>query len=166
VARVAFPVSRRVGLLFYLVFGSIFLAIATPDLLNRYAWGLILAADGVALLLGLVRPALRMRGLLKSGALAQGTVVGTVQKTSDRDAYYYHPRVQFTTAEGRTVEFTSTFSSQFAPKVGDPVPVRYRPDSPEQAEADSATMWMLPAAVGSLFGLGLLVAGIIAILPE
>jgi hypothetical protein len=27
-------------------------------------------------------------------------------------------------------------------------------------------MWMLPAAVGSLFGLGLLMAGIIAILPE
>jgi hypothetical protein len=59
--------------------------------------------------------------------------VGTVQKTSDGDIYY-HPRVQFTTAEGRTVEFTSTFSSQFAPTVGDPVPVRYRPDSPEQAE--------------------------------
>jgi hypothetical protein len=152
-------------LLFYLVFGSIFLAIAKPDLLNRYAWGLILAADGVALLLGLVRPALRMRELLQSGAPAQGTVVGTVQKTSDGDAYY-QPRVQFTTAEGRTVVFTSTFGSQFAPKVGDPVPVRYRPDSPEQAEAHGATMWMLPAAVGSLFGLGLLVAGIIAILPE
>jgi Protein of unknown function (DUF3592) len=161
VARVAFPVSRRVGLLLYLVFGSIFLAIAKPDLLNRTAWGLILAADGVALLLGLVRPALRMRGLVNSGALAQGTV----QKTGGGDASY-HPRVQFTTAEGRTVEFTSTFSSQFAPKVGDPVPVRYRPDSPEQAEADSATMWMLPAAVGSLFGLGLLVVGIIAVLPE
>jgi hypothetical protein len=163
VARVAFPVSRRVGLLFYLVFGSIFLAIAKPDLLNRYAWGLILTADGIAILLGLVRPALRMRGLLNRGARAQGTVVGTVQKTSDGDAYH-HPRVQFTTPEGRTVEFTSTFSSQFAPKVGDPV--RYRPDSPEQAEADSATMWMLPAAVGSLFGLGLLVAGIIAVMPE
>lgn len=164
-ARVAFPVSRRVGLLLYLVFGSIFLAIAKPDLLNRTAWGLILAVDGVALLVGLVRPALRMRGLLKSGALAQGTVVGTVQKTGGGDAAY-HPRVQFTTAEGRTVEFTSTFSSQFAPKMGDPVPVRYRPDSPEQAEADSTTMWMLPAAVGSLFGLGLLVVGIIAVLPE
>jgi hypothetical protein len=47
VARVAFPVSRRVGVLFYLVFGTIFLAIAKPDLLNRYAWGLILAAAGV-----------------------------------------------------------------------------------------------------------------------
>jgi len=62
VARVAFPVRRRVGLLLYLVLGSIFLAIAKPDLLNRTAWGLILAADGVALLVGLVRPARRMRG--------------------------------------------------------------------------------------------------------
>ena len=164
-ARVAFPVSRRVGVLFYLVVGSIFLLFWKPDLLSQYAWGLILAADGVVLLLGLVRPALRMRGLLKSGAPAQGTVVGTVEKTGDGDTYY-HPRVQFTTAEGRTVVFTSTFGSQFAPKVGDPVPVRYRSDSPEQAEADGATMWMLPAGVGSLFGLGLLVAGIIAILPE
>ena len=125
-ARVAFPVSRRVGLLLYLVFGSIFLAIAKPDLLNRTAWGLILAADGVALLLGLVRPALRMRGLVNSGALAQGTVVGTVQKTGGGDASY-HPRVQFTTAEGRTVEFTSTFSSQFAPKVGRPCPCPLSP---------------------------------------
>ena len=99
-ARVAFPLSRRVGVLFYLVVGSIFLLFWKPDLLSQYAWGLILAADGVVLLLGLVRPALRMRGLLKNGSPAQGT------------------------------------------------------------------MWMLPAAVGSLFGLGLLVAGIIAILPE
>jgi hypothetical protein len=93
--------------------------------------GMILAADGVALLLGLVRPALRMRGRLKSGAAAQGTMVGTVQKTGDGDTYY-HPRVQFTTAKGRTVEFTSTFGSQFAPKVGDPVPVCYRPDRPSK----------------------------------
>jgi hypothetical protein len=92
VARVALPVSRRVGVLFYLVVGSIFLLFWQPDLLSRYAWGLILAADGIVLLLGLVHPALRMRGLLKSGAPAQGTVVGTVQKTSDGDTYY-HPRV-------------------------------------------------------------------------
>jgi Protein of unknown function (DUF3592) len=163
--RVAFPVGRRVGLVFYLVVGSIFLLFWQPDLLSGYVWGMILAADGVVLLLVLVRPALRMRGLLKSGARAQGTVVGAVQKTSDEDTYY-HPRVRFTTADGRTVVFTSAFGSQIEPDVGDLVPVRYRPASPEQAEADSATMWILPAAVGSLFGLGLLVAGIVAILAE
>jgi hypothetical protein len=165
VARVAFPVSRRASLVFYLVVGSIILWFWQPDLLSGYLWGVILAAGGVAVLLTFVRQALRMRRQLTSGAPAQGTVVGAVQETSD-DKTHYHPRVQFTTPDGRTVPFTSGFGSEISPDVGDPVPVRYRPESPEQAEVDSATMWILPAAVGSLFGVGLLVAAIVAILAE
>jgi hypothetical protein len=165
VARVAFPVSRRASLVGYLVVGSIFLWIWQPDLFSGYVWAIILAAGGVVVLLSFVRPALRLRGQLKSGAPARGTVVGAVQQTSGAKTYY-HPRVQFTTADGRTVVFTSAFGSEVEPDVGDPVPVRYRLESPEQAEADSTTMWMLPAAVGSLFGVGLLVAAIVAILAE
>jgi Protein of unknown function (DUF3592) len=153
VARVAFPVSRRASWVGYLTVGSIFLWIWQPDLFSGYVWGIILAAGGVVFLLSFVRPALRLRRQLKNGAPSQGTVVGAVQQTSDAKTYY-HPRVQFTTADGRTVVFTSAFGSEFTPDVGDPVPVRYRPDSPEHAEVDSTIMWILPAAVGSLFGVG------------
>ena len=50
------------------------------------------------------------------------------------------------------------------PDVGAPVPVRYLLDDPEQADVDSAVTWLLPAALGSLFGLGLLVAGVVLFL--
>jgi predicted membrane metal-binding protein len=165
VPRVAFPASRRVGVVVYLVIGSIFLWMWQPDLLSGYVWGMILAAGGVAFLLIWVRRALRMRQLLKSGASAQGTVVGTEKKTDDQETYY-HPRVQFTAVDGRTVVFTSAVGFLVEPNVGDPVPVRYHPARPEQAEADSGIAWILPAVLGSLFGLGLLVIGIIALLAE
>jgi hypothetical protein len=86
-----------------------------------------------------------MRQLLMSGASAHGTVVGTEKKTDDQETYY-HPRVQFTTVDGRTVVFTSALGSLVEPDIGDPVPVRYHPARPDQAEADSGISWILPAA--------------------
>jgi Protein of unknown function (DUF3592) len=105
--------------------------------------------------------ALRIRGLLKSGAQAQGTVVGAERDTSHRHdgtiSTTYNPVVRFTTADGRTVRLTSGVGYSYNPHIGRAVPIRYRPDDPEQAEIDRAAMWMLPAAVR----LGLLVAGVI-----
>jgi hypothetical protein len=129
---------------------------------------MILAAYGVTVLgFGLIS-ALRTRGLLKSGARAQGTVVGAEEDTSrghddatSSSTTTYNPVVRFTTADGRTVEFTSAVGSQHRPDIGGAVPVRYRPDDPEQAEIDRASMWMLPAAFGLVGGLGLLVAGVV-----
>jgi hypothetical protein len=126
---------------------------------------MILAAYGVTVLgVGLI-PALRTRGLLKSGARAQGTVVGAERNTSQgydhTTSTTYNPVVRFTTADGRTVEFTSVVGYQRRPDIGGAVPVRYRPDDPEQAEIDRAIMWMLPAAFGLVGGLGLLVAGVV-----
>jgi hypothetical protein len=69
--------------------------------------------------------------------------------------------VRFFTPDGRAVEFTSTVGYGLEPDVGAPVPVRYFLDDPEQADVDSAVTWLLPAAIGSLFGLGLLVAGVV-----
>ena len=97
---------------------------------------------------------------------AQGTVVGAERDTSHRhdgtiSATTYNPVVRFTTADGRTVQFTSVVGYSYSPHIGHAVPVRYRPDDPEQAEIDRAAMWMLPVAVGLAGGLGLLVAGVI-----
>jgi len=79
---------------------------------------------------------------------AQGTVVGVERRRSGPTGIWavlagltfapnvlYHERVQFTTPDGRTVVFTSAYGSPDSDvELGRPVPVRYRPEDPEQAE--------------------------------
>jgi Protein of unknown function (DUF3592) len=157
---------RAVGLGFLLI-GSVFVVSRVWHSLSWHARGMILAAYGIAFLPFALIPALRTRGRLKSGARTQGTVVGTDrQKDTGARTSYYHPVVRFTAPDGRTVEFTSAVGYQIKPDEGDPVPVRYRPDNPEQAEIDRAIAWMMPAAFGLLGGLGLLVAGVVTYLNE
>jgi Protein of unknown function (DUF3592) len=133
------------------------------DSLGTITRGLILVAAGVTLL-GVVLPLqLRTRTLLKHGVRVHGTVVDAEEKTgrgSDNLRYRtYHPVVEFTTTDGRTVTFTSGLGfSVRQPRIGSPVPVRYRPDDPERAEIDRAYLWMVPAAPPLLAGVGLLVA--------
>jgi hypothetical protein len=143
--------------------------------LGWHARGMLLAAYGVAVALVLVRPALRTRARLKAGVSAQGTVVGAEKRISSTGigtwaptfvpVTLYHARVRFTTREGRTVVFTSALGSPDSPlELGRPVPVRYRPDHPEQAQVDNPWVWVVPAALGLLGGLGLLVAGVVVYL--
>ena len=142
-----------------LIFGVILGGLAA-DSGHPHAGGILFAAFGVAILwFGLI-PALRVRVLLKDGVQAQGTVVGAERQRIQTLATH-HPRVQFTTADGRTVEFTSAVGFAHEPDHGGAVPVRYRRDDPEQAEIERATSWMLEAALGLLAGLGLLVIGVV-----
>ena len=143
--------------------------------LGWHARGMLLAAYGVAVALVLVRPALRTRARLKAGVSAQGTVVGAEKRISSTGIgtwaptfvpnTLYHYRVRFTTRDGRTVVFTSALGSPDSElELGRPVPVRYHPDHPEQAQVDSPWAWVVPAALGLLGGLGLLVAGVVVYL--
>jgi hypothetical protein len=134
------------------------------DRLGWHARGLILAVYGVFALLFYVPPALRTRERQKSGAQAQGSVVGAEQQTDDDGDIYHHPRVRFFTPDGRAVEFTSTVGYGREPDVGAPVPVRYLLDNREQAEIDKAVTWLWPGASALLTGLGLLVAGVVVYL--
>jgi hypothetical protein len=122
-----------------------------------------LGAYGVTLAGFLLLQAFGTRRLLTGGAMARGTVVGAEEDSSwgqyGTRSTTYNPVVQFTTADGRTVTFTSAVGYSREPDVGGAVDVRYLPDDPEQAEIDRATLWMLPAAFGVLGGVGLLVAG-------
>jgi hypothetical protein len=131
--------------------------------------GLILAAAGVTLL-GVVLPLqLRTRTLLKHGVQVQGTVVDTKKDTArsgNLRSRTYHPVVEFTTADGRTVTFTSGLGFGRQPEIGGAVPVRYHHDDPERAEIDRAHIWMLPAAPPLLVGVGLLVAGVVVYLQD
>lgn len=163
--NLAFPRSPRARALVLLVAGSVVVVWWKWDSLSARARGLILAAYGFALAGLLLLQALRTRKLLTSGAMARGTVVDAAEDTNwdhdGRSSTTYNPVVRFTTADGRTVEFTSTVGYSSEPDTGGAVDVRYLPDDPEQAEIDRATMWMLPAAFGVLGGLGLLVAGVV-----
>jgi hypothetical protein len=82
-------------------------------------------------------------------ARAVGTVVGVEQRRSAPTGIWavltgfltfvpnvlYHERVQFTTPDGRTVVFTSALASPDSDvELGRSVPVRYRPEDPEQAQ--------------------------------
>ena len=163
--RLTFPRSPWARALSLLLAGSAVVVWWKWDSLSPHARGLILAGYGVTLAGFLLIEAFRTRRLLTSGAMARGTVVGAEEDTSrDHDGHRstttYSPVVRFTTADGRTVTFTSAVGYSSEPDVGGAVDVRYLPDDPEQAEIDRATMWVLPAAFGALGGLGLLVAGV------
>ena len=132
--------------------------------------GLILVAAGVTLL-GVVLPLqLRTRALLKHGVKVQGTVVDVEEDTGrgydNLPSRTYHPVVEFTTADGRTVTFTSGLGFGRQPRISSAVPVRYHQDDPEQAEVDRAFLWMVPSAPPLLAGLGLLVAAVVAFTDE
>ena len=141
---------------------GLFLAFWRWSSLSWHARGLILAAYGTVLLLVVLLSVLRLR------VKARGTVVGVEQRTrraNDRPRTYFHPRVRFTTPDGRTVVFTSAIGSTSKPDVGASRRVRYRLADPEQAEVVSAATWLL-GAVAILFGLGLLMAGVVLYLHE
>jgi Protein of unknown function (DUF3592) len=107
--------------------------------------------------------ALWVRSLLHTGDRAQGTVVEVEENTDDSDTRttYYRPVVQFTTADGRKVVFSGSIGTSYAPEVGSAVPVRYRPDDPDQAEIDKPVTWLAPAIFGGAAGLGFFVAAVI-----
>src|SRR5262249_23175996 len=116
--------SPRANLLCFLVIGSAIVVIWTWHSLSWHARGIILAVYGLACLGAGLIPAVRTRGLLKSGAQAQGTVVGAERSTSPRygqtssTTYTYNPVVRFTTADGRTVEFASAVGYSYNPHIG------------------------------------------------
>jgi hypothetical protein len=66
------------------------------------------------------------------------------------------PRVVFTTAEGRTLEFDGLGGSLARNEPGDVVRVRYRPEKPEQAIVDDFQhQWGAAWAMGAFAGFGL-----------
>ena len=173
--QVKLPAEPRLAWASVLVPGSVMVAVWAWQVLGWHARGMLLAAYGVAVALVLLRPALRTRTRLKAGVSAQGTVVGAEKRISSTGIgtwaltfvpnTLYHARVRFTTRDGRTVVFTSALGSPDSDlELGRPVPVRYRSEDPEQAQVDTPLAWVVPAALGFLGGLGLLVAGVVVYL--
>jgi hypothetical protein len=175
--QVRLPADPRLAWASVLLLGSLFVTAAAWEALDWHGRGMLLAAYGVAVGLVLLLPALRARARLKAGVSTQGTVVGVEKRISSAGIgtwaptfipnTLYHPRVRFTMPDGRTVVFTSALGSPDSePELGHPVPVRYHPDNPQQAQVDTPWGWMLPGALGLLGGLGLLVAGVVVYVQE
>jgi len=163
-------VSRMVPMISFGGRAGVLLALGVIPALVVAAWlgppagGLGFAALGVMVLwFGLI-PALRVRVLLRDGVQAQGTVVGSKRaRAQGQDGSYttYSPIVQFTTADGRRVEFTSRVGSGRKPDTGGAVPVRYSRNDPERAGIERASTWMPEAAFWLVIGLGLVVFALV-----
>jgi hypothetical protein len=177
VRQVRLPADPRLAWASVLLPASVVVTAWAWQALGWHARGMLLAAYGVAVALVVLLPALRTRARLKAGVSAQGTVVGAEKRRSSTGigtwaptfipVTLYHPRVRFTTRDGRTVVFTSALGSPDSPlELGHRVPVRYHPDNPQQAQVDSPWGWVVPGALGLLGGLGLLVAGVLVYLQE
>lgn len=124
---------------------------------------LLLFVVGAVLTLGGIYELSRVLGIRRHGLRTEGTVVDveeTVEGDPESATLASYPVVEFTTAEGRTVRFTSRLSLPVAIEVGKAVPVRYRGDHPEHAVIDTLMRtWAMPVTL-LLFGLTALIIGI------
>ena len=91
---------------------------------------------------------------------AEGTVVDLAGERNSDGKTMYSPVVEFTTADGRTLQFTgSTSSNPPSWSRGDTAKVLYQPANPEQARLDSfMETWFGPLILG-FFALVVLLVG-------
>jgi hypothetical protein len=121
---------------------------------SRVDWTVLAClALGVGLLLAGAATFVHTKRFVAGAEHATGTVVDH-SSSSTSEGIVYYPVVRFTTAEGRTVEFSSSSGSSSPPDVGDRVEVRYDPDDPQDAELSGFfDLWGWTIALG---GLGIL----------
>ena len=120
--------------------------------------------------------ALNTASFLSGSATTTGTVVGfSTRESCDRDDHddergsvcttLYAPRVLFTTADGRRVEYTSSTATN-PPRYaeGEQVGVRYQPDDPTRARIHAfADLWLAPTIVGGIGVIFGLIGGVLAL---
>jgi hypothetical protein len=96
--------------------------------------------------------------LVAHGIKAQGQVIQNIEDISD-DSTTYHPKIQFTTAEGENIQFTSnTSTNPPAFGIGQGVNILYPKGAPDQAVIDDFLfLWLGPLIAG---GLGIMFFGI------
>jgi hypothetical protein len=131
--------------------------------------GVLFTLIGTGLLVGGLVLFLSTRRFVASAATATGVVVDLVQRDSEDtdDGPTYRPVVEFTTAAGHKVRFTSSFGSNPpSHRSGDAVTVLYDPAAPQGARIRSFLhLWfgvLILGFVGVVFsgvGCGLLIAG-------
>lgn len=117
-------------------------------------------ATGLLLLAGALHQTSVTTTWLKRAVEVDGTVVRMLRHTDKDGDVTFKPIVRFSTADGKTVEFHSSFSSNPpAYRIGQSVPVVYLPEEPERAAIRSfLSLWMGSLVLGLLgailFGVG------------
>lgn len=119
---------------------------------------LIFAAVALVLLVVTAVTVVRTLRFQAESVLITGTVEALIATGSSCDddvdtcRESYAPRVRFTTEDGRSVTFTSTYSSSKPEfEVNDPIPVRYLRSDPSGARVASSTnLWFAPLVTGFL----------------
>jgi hypothetical protein len=93
------------------------------------------------------------RSFLDGAQAATGTVVEVLRShssgsSSESDRYTYTPRVQFTTRDGRMIDFWGNSGN---PIVGERVEILYKPDNPHSARLNGFfSLWFGPAFFGGM----------------
>ncbi|HOY69707.1 MAG TPA: DUF3592 domain-containing protein [Methylotenera sp.] len=121
----------------------------------QYAFGLV----GAAMLVGTFFLYQNTQQFLQKSLKAEGIVIDLIEKrssssSSTSNSRTYAPKVQFTTANGESMSFT-TSSSSYPPShdIGEKVDVFYMADSPNQAKINSYfDLWGGATILGILGG--------------
>lgn len=128
--------------------------------------GIIFACIGLIMLAGGIKMLISAKSFIKVAREAQGVVTGfdvNVSTTKDSKtnresaSTAYYPKIKFTEAGGREVEFVSKYGSSDPGIIeGDTVSVLYDPEHPSNAKWNTKTaIWFGPIMV---FGFGLLIS--------
>ena len=83
---------------------------------------LLLVVVGAVLTLGGIRELGRVLGIRRHGLRTEGTVVDVQETLTSSNMLASYPVVEFTTAEGRTIRFTSRVSLPIVIEAGQDVP--------------------------------------------
>jgi Protein of unknown function (DUF3592) len=142
--------------------------------MGRIFVGIAVALLGIGMIVGCWFTTQSTLRFLREGTKATGTVVDfSTEESRDNKGKrktMYAPVVEFQTADGQSIQFTSASSSS-SPSYdrGDKVPVRYLSATPEQARIDSfmsnwgpSLMLGVIGLLATLAGYGLFKAGVAA----
>jgi hypothetical protein len=123
-----------------------------------YLIGTVIAGlISIGCLIAGINALVKQRRERRASTAAAGVVTG-LQATASRRGHIYCPTVEYATASGERVSFTSSFGSMPASyQVGQSVKVLYNPGQPAAAEIDSGlSRWLAPGcflafALGACF---------------
>lgn len=123
-------------------------ALFDPQFLLRWVPRFFLAVGVVLLVVAAVTLVLTLR-FVAGAERTTGTVISLSRETDSEGQVVFHPRVRFTTAQGRALEFRSSSGSSSPPRLGDRVEVLYDPDDPQDARLSGFFgLWGLPIVSG------------------
>jgi len=110
---------------------------------------------GLGMLIGSYFTIQHTRSFLANAVTTEGVVIDNVlsRSSTSRDvSYTYHPRVQFRTADGRSIDFVSSIgTSPPSYAVNQRVTVLYDPQNPTNAHINSfASLWVATMVLGIL----------------